>query len=133
MDLDENVEEYDVDANYYRDDDTIELRIVSNPNLGKKIPEEMIGDLQENIAHEIEHMIQHLSGYEFPEDPSDPFEYYSQPHELDAQLAGFKRKSNQEKKPLENITRNWFEKNKKKHRLSDDEIESIVKKLLNKS
>jgi hypothetical protein len=132
MDVDKNVEEYDLDANYYRDEDTIELRIVSNPNFVKKIPEEMIGDLKEHIRHEIEHMIQHLSGYEFPDDPEDPFEYYSQPHELDAQFAGFEIRSRKEKKPLENIARNWFEKNKKKHNLSDKEIEIIVKRIINK-
>jgi hypothetical protein len=134
MDLDESVEEYDVDANYYRDEDTIELRIVSNPKLGKKIPEEMISDLEEHIRHEIEHMIQHLSGYEFPDDePSNPIDYYSQPHELDAQRAGFNVRAKKEKKSLESVAKNWFEKNKKKHRLSDEEIKKIVNKILNKN
>jgi hypothetical protein len=64
------------------------------------------------------------------EEPEDPFEYYTQPHEIDAQIAGFKRMSQITKKPFEVIVRNWFDKNRDIHRMNDNETEEVIKRIL---
>jgi hypothetical protein len=128
---DENVETVDVDGEYYTDEDTIEIYIVSNPNLDRELLEELHFELNELIRHEMEHMIQHERGDEFPkEETKKPLKYYTQKHELEAQIAGFKRRAQKERKPLEDVIRSWFRKNQLKHRLSPKNVEVVINKIL---
>ena len=91
----------------------------------------MIGELNETLRHELEHIYQYQKGYKFPKkEPTSPIKYYLQPHELEAQRAGFKRIAKLQKKPLIDVIRNWFNKNQKRHRLSDKEVEKVIKKIL---
>ena len=130
----DNIEGIDVDADYYRDEDLISITIVSNPRFGDSIIQELIGELNELIRHELEHIKQFETGYKFPrKEPKKPLDYYSQPHELDAQRAGFKRRSKAERIDYENLIRTWFENNKSKHKLSPQEVEIVVKRILNKN
>lgn len=136
LDLSEsdNVEGFDVEADYYRDEDLIAITIISNPRFGDSIIQELVGELNEVVRHELEHIIQHEKGFNFPKkEPRTPLKYYSQPHELEAQRAGFKRRSKAEKIDYENLVRNWFENNKHKHRLTPSEIEVVVKKIISKN
>jgi hypothetical protein len=130
---DDSVEGFDVEADYYREEDLINISIVSNPRFGDSIIQELVGELNEVIRHEIEHISQHEMGYKFPKkEPTNPLKYYSQAHELEAQRAGFKRRSRKEKIDYENLIRQWFENNKSKHKLSPQEVEIVVKKILSK-
>jgi hypothetical protein len=130
---DDDVDTVEIDAAYYRDEDTIEVTIISNPDLGYQNIQELIGELNETIRHELEHISQYQKGYEFPKEPKGPLKYYIQPHELEAQLAGFKRRSRKEKRDLEEVIRGWFRRNEKKHRLKPKEVEIVVNKLLEMS
>lgn len=130
LQLDENVESVDVDADYYNQDEMIYITIKSNPNLNNKILQELIGELNEILRHELEHIKQHEEGFEFPDEPSDPKSYYTQGHELDAQRKGFKRRAKKENKDFESLVRDWFQKNKHKHNLKPNDIEFVVGKIL---
>lgn len=131
LEIDEDVENIDVDAAYYREEDVIQITIVSNPEMGYKNLELLIGELNETLRHELEHIYQYQKGYQFPKkEPKSPIKYYLQPHELEAQRAGFKRIAKLQKKPLIDVIRNWFNKNQKRHRLSDQEVEKVIKKIL---
>jgi hypothetical protein len=128
---DENVEGFDADADYYRDEDLIHVTIVSNPKFHTSVIYDLIGELNELIAHELEHVKQHESGYEFPKrEPKKPLKYYTQQHELDAQRKGFKRRSKIAKNDYESLVRRWFEENKHKHNLSPNEAEKVIQKIL---
>ena len=131
LELDENVETVEVDGAYYREEDVIEITIVSNPEIGFKNLEELIGELNETIRHELEHVYQYQKGFEFPKrEPKSPIKYYTQPHELEAQVAGFKRIAKLKKLPLIQVIRNWFNKNQIRHRLSPKEVETVIKKII---
>jgi hypothetical protein len=131
LEIDDEVENIDIDAAYYREEDVIEITIISNPEMGYKNLELLIGELNETLRHELEHIYQYQKGYKFPKrEPTSPIKYYLQPHELEAQRAGFKRIAKLEKKPLIDVITNWFNKNKKRHRLSDKEVEKVIKKIL---
>jgi len=130
---DDNVDTVEVDAAYYRDEDIIEVTIVSNPDLGNQNIQELIGELNETIRHELEHVSQHQKGYDFPKEPKNPLKYYIQPHELEAQLAGFKRRSRKENRDLEEVIRGWFRRNEKRHRLKPKQVEIVINKLLEMS
>lgn len=128
--LDEDVETVEVDAAYYREEDVIEVTIVSNPDLGYQNLQELIGELNETIRHELEHVSQYEKGYKFPKEPKGPLKYYTQKHELEAQLAGFKRRARKEKRNLEELIRGWFRRNQSKHGLKPNEVEIVINKIL---
>ena len=129
--ISDDVETVDVDGAYYPEDDVIGIEIITNPNLNREILEELYYELNELIRHELEHVIQFDRGDNIPKkEPKQPIKYYSQPHELQAQIAGFKRRAKKERKPLEDVIRSWFEKNQFKHRLSPKNIEVIINRIL---
>jgi hypothetical protein len=129
--ISDDVETVDVDGAYYPEDDVIGIEIITNPNLNREILEELYYELNELIRHELEHVIQFDRGDNIPKkEPKQPIKYYSQPHELQAQIAGFKRRAKKERKPLEDVIRSWFAKNQLKHRLSPKNIEVIINRIL---
>ena len=127
----ENVEGFDVDSDYFRDDDLIYVTVITNPKYGNEIIQPLIGKLHELIRHELEHVKQHESGYEFPKkEPKKPFKYYTQKHELDAQRRGFRRGAKSEKLDYETVVRNWFEDNQHKHMMNPEEAEEVIQQIL---
>ena len=131
LELDDNIETIDVDGEYYGDDDTIVVIIKSNPNLNRETLEKLHFELNELVAHELKHLEQMDSGYKFPKKKiKKSLKYYTQPHELEAQIAGFKRRAQKERKPLADVIDSWFDNNHHKHGLTDDEIEIVINQLL---
>jgi len=127
----DDVETIEVDGDYYYKEDTISITIISNPNLDREILEELYYELNEIVRHELEHINQYERGDNIPKrQPKKPLKYYSQKHELEAQIAGFIRRAKKERKPLEVVIRNWFDKNQSKRKLSSNDVEIIIKKLL---
>lgn len=131
LQLDEKVNGIDVDAEYWDDEEIIYLTILSNPNSKYNILQDLIQELNEILRHELEHIKQYEQGYNFPKEPKSHEKYYTQPHELDAQRAGFKRRSKQEKIPMEKVVRDWFEKNKNKYKMNPQQVERVIQKILN--
>lgn len=128
---DDKIETFDLDADYYRDDDLIHVTISYNPEKHQKITYELIGELNEVIMHELEHIKQYERGYDFPKkEPKKPEKYYTQQHELEALRKGFSRGSKVRKMNYEDLVRNWFVKYKNKHNLSPNQIEFVVSKIL---
>jgi hypothetical protein len=131
MELSDEVETVDVDGAFYPEDDVIEISIVSNPNFDRELLEELHFELNELIRHEVEHIVQLDRGDKLPKkEPKRPLKYYTQEHELSAQLAGFKRRAQKERKPLEDVIRDWFKKNRLKHKLSPKNTEIVINRLL---
>ena len=128
---DDTINTTDINGEYYVGDDVIVLIIITNPKKENTLIYELIGELNEIVRHELEHLIQDYSGYIFPdEEPDEPKEYYTQKHELKALRKGFKRKSKVMRKDYEFLIREWFEKNKHKHTLSQEETKFVIDKIL---
>lgn len=131
--IDFNLDKFKVNGYYVPEEEVIELLVIFNP---KKIREqlyELVGDLNELFAHELEHGYQEYRG-EFQDDNEEPEEsllYYTQDKEIPAQYRGFKRLANLTKKPIKDVASEWFEKNKDIHGLTDDEIKIVMDKVLN--
>jgi len=132
-----NVNKFYVDASYYHTEGVITVEIDYNPNNKRSMMYELVGELNEIIAHELRHVEQKSKGsFKFSsvddfEEVVDPFEYYTQPKELDAQLKGFKRLSFMTKKPLTYVVKNWFDTHKEIHGLDEDEAKKVIDKILN--
>jgi len=123
----DSVDGFDLDGGYYDDDDTFEIDIVYNPKFFPEHYYDLIGELNELFRHELEHLIQMEKGVDRPKDKLPAEEYYMQPHEIEAQIQGFKRLSKIRKEPFEKIVRNWYYKN---DTLTDKEKERIIEKIL---
>jgi len=130
--VDDGVSDYDVDADYYRDEDVIVITIITNPEMNSSSLYELVGELNEIVRHELEHVKQFERGYDFPKEPRGRLNYYLQPHEIEAQKAGFRRRAKLENKDLESVIRGWFTRNITKHRLKPHQVEFLIKRLLEK-
>lgn len=127
------VEDFVVDGDYIRDFDTIEIRIKSNPKFQDLSMYNLIGELNEIVRHELEHMKQKYSGFKFPHyTPKTQYGHYKRPHEIEAQLAGFKRQAKLQNREIEDVMEKWFQKNQTRHKLTPKQISNIVKKILDK-
>jgi hypothetical protein len=72
-------------------------------------------------------MIQKESHYDFPSDGvTEPLDYYTQEHELEAQLVGFILKSRKTGKLIDDVVREFFEGKKIKFNLSSSMIEELT-------
>jgi len=127
----DEVEGYELETNFYPEEDVIQLFIIYNPQFGSKIIYDLIGDLNDVIRHELQHAVQQYRGDDVPtKEPKSRLKYYTQPHEIDAQRKGFRRMAKIQKRPLEQVVRLWFNKNRKRHGLKDKEIEIVIDKIL---
>jgi hypothetical protein len=133
LQLSNDVDTVDVDGDLYYDDDLLYITIISNPDTGYNILDELTKELNEVIRHELEHIRQHEQGYKFPKkEPKSPEKYYTQPHELEAQRAGFNKRAKSEKADFETLVRDWFKKNPHKHNLKPEQQEKVIQQIIQK-
>jgi hypothetical protein len=124
---------YKVEGYYSPNDDVIEIGIEYNPNTITKQLYELAGELNEVLAHEMEHSNQEYHGeFERVENPpTEPLEYYTQEHEIPAQYQGFKRLSKLRKVPMEVVVNDWFDTHRDIHGLTPDEEQQVITQILN--
>ena len=58
----ENVDGFILNADYYSDDDVVIVKIIYNPKTKLKVLYDMIGELNELVAHELRHNYQKNTG-----------------------------------------------------------------------
>jgi hypothetical protein len=132
IEIDENMDGYQMNGDYSSEDDVIEVIIRFNPKTLRRNFYNIIGQLNDIVAHELEHGFQYnRDGRVHEEPPTESFEYYTQPDEITAQRAGFRRVAKLRKLPYRDVVRHWFEDHKDVHGLTDDEMEEVIKIILN--
>jgi len=125
------VDDFIVDAELFREDNVISVSIKYNPEKKSSITYDLIGELNEIIAHEMRHIIQKSRTEVDLERPTgEGIDYYTSPEEIDAQVFGFRRMARITKRPFSELVRNWFRTHKDLHTLSDEEQEIVINKLL---
>ena len=126
-----------VNANFYRKDDIIVVKIVYNPDKKTQIIYDLIGELNEIVSHELRHQYQRDTGmFDFNDEDEDEeelegLEYYSQPEEIDAQVEGFKRMRDVTRRPFEELVRNWFRTHEDIHRMNPEDTKKVIDLILN--
>ena len=136
LEIDNEMDGYKIDGEYsYEYDNTIsviEIIVKYNPKTLRKNFYNIIGELNDIVAHELEHAFQYnRDGLIRPERPTESFKYYTQPHEIGAQRVGFRRVAKIRKLPYNDVVRDWFETHKDVHGLTDDEMEKVIKIIIN--
>lgn len=131
---DDEVDNFIIDADFFYKEGVIAITIVYDPEKKIKLIYDIIGELNEVIAHEIRHVDQHRLGlYDFNDDEeeeTDPIKYYTQPHELDAQVYGFNRISKLKKIPFKDVVKIWFETHKDIHGMEKQDYEKVIQKII---
>lgn len=129
---DSEIDDYMINAEYFRDVDIFGITILYNPDNKQRSLYGIVGELNEVIAHELRHVHQKTKGtYDLSvEEPEDPYLYYTQPHEVDAQVHGFKRMSQITRKPFEELVKNWFDTHKDLHGMDDDDVNKVIQVLI---
>lgn len=124
--------DYILDGRTVDEGDIIEIEIKINPSLFPNSMYDIIGDLNEILRHELEHVMQD-AGYRSPDeirldDKPEPTDktYYMQAHEIPAEIRGFRRLVKLRKQSPEEVIKNWFDRNKIIHQLPDEDIEELT-------
>ena len=121
---------FEIDAEYSPEDDSISLSIEYNPNTLNENLYEIIGVLNQYIEHELTHAKQE-SEYGLPiKQPTNPFKYYTQSHEIEAQRKGFQRLAKLRKLPLDVVVKTWYDTHKDIHGLTDKEVNKLIDMIL---
>jgi hypothetical protein len=131
-------DDYLIDGETFEDEDgTIFLYLIINPSKYPQSLYDIIGDLNETFRHELEHVLQDAGrrpdeevymGGEQPQDKT----YYLQPHEIPAEIRGFRRLVKLRKQEPREVIKSWFVRNKSIHKLSDEDINELVDTLTKK-
>ena len=128
LEIDDKLDGYQMNGNYSSSDDVIEIIINYNPKTLRRNFYNIIGELNDMVAHELEHGFQYITeGKTYQEPPKDSFGYYTQPDEIKAQRVGFRRVAKLRKLPYDDVVRDWFDDHKDIHGLTDDEMEKVIK------
>jgi hypothetical protein len=132
IEIDDNIDGYKLNGNYSSEDDVIEILIKFNPKTLRKNAYDIIGELNDIVAHELEHGFQYITeGKVYEEPPTDSLSYYTQPDEVKAQRVGFRRVAKLRKLPFNDVVKDWFEDHKEIHGLSEDECEKVINVIIN--
>ena len=136
LEIDNDLDGYEMNGEYSYDyDDTIsviEFAIKYNPKTLRKNFYNIIGELNDIVAHELEHAFQYnIDGRVHQERPTESLKYYTQPHEITAQRVGFRRVAKLRKLPFKDVVRDWFESHQDIHGLTDNEMEKLIQILIN--
>jgi hypothetical protein len=126
----DKVETFELEGGYYEDDEVMEIEILYNPNAFPNQLWNLVGELNEVVRHELQHIIQYERGDENEPDETSSEIYYTQEHELEAQVAGFKRIAKLRKEPFEKVVREWFTRNFKKHGMNSETQKRVIQKIL---
>ena len=96
----------------------------------------LIGELNEVIAHELRHQYQRdyglfdLDARDEEDEEPEGYEYYSRPEEIDAQVEGFKRMRDVTRRPFEELVRNWFRTHRDIHQMGPEDEKKIIDQIL---
>ena len=130
--IDDEIDGFEVNADWVSEEDVIELTIKYNSENKKRILYDLFGELNEIIAHEIRHIHQEMTGSYNTKirKPQNGKKYYTQPHELDAQVFGFKRISKLTKTPFDVVVKRWFNTHKNLHQMNDKDVKYVIDKIM---
>jgi hypothetical protein len=123
---------YQIDADYVIGQNEINVLLIYKENELSKSLYNMIGDLNDYISHELQHLKQEDEG---TIDDNNEFkgtnkDYFLQRDEIEAQYRGFKNKSKITNQPITKVIDDWFKENSERFDLTDEDVEEIKTEIL---
>lgn len=129
--IDENLDGYKIDGYYLHETETVEIIIVLNPKNLKKHIYNIIGQLNDVVAHELEHGFQYVTeGKIFKKPSTKSFKYYTQPDEVKSQRVGLRRLAKLTNSPFSDVVSEWFDTHRDVHKLTLNEEKKVINIIL---
>ena len=132
-------EPYMINGALMSDGDTISILIIINPEHYPSLMYDLIADINDLVAHEIEHIFQ--ENYMRPDDEIHYQEdgdeqpggkdYYKQSHEVPAELKGIIRVAKLRNQPIKQVIGDWFKRSHYAHQLNDKDSLELISFLSN--
>ena len=123
--------DFDLNSFYNTDTGDVEILIQVDPDRLEKSLFSIVGELNDDLTHELQHSRQSEEGRLDDEDfQGDNFEYFMQPAEIEAQYFGLKQKAKSMRLPMEDVIDDWFMFRQEKFELTDDEVAKIKNAVL---
>ena len=123
--------DFDLNSFYNTDTGDVEILIQVDPDRIEKSLFSIIGELNDDLTHELQHSRQSEEGRLDDEDfQGDNIEYFMQPDEIEAQYFGLKQKAKSMELPMEDVIDDWFMFRQDKFELTDDEVAKIKSAVL---
>jgi len=123
--------DYKVISNFVQEQRRIDILILINPERLEKSLYSIVGKLNDDIAHELQHLRQEdedrLSSEDFTGSNKD---YFLQPHEIEAQYYGYKRQSKITGLSMEELIDDYFENNAEEYDLDQSDVDEIKRAIL---
>jgi hypothetical protein len=133
VEIDNNLDGYSIGGNFSSEDDVIEIAIKFNPKTLRKNIYNIIGELNDIVAHELEHGFQYMTeGKVYQEPPTKSLGYYTQPDEIKAQRVGLRRLAKLRKLPFNGVVSEWFDTHRDIHGLTENEQEIVINEILDR-
>ena len=133
IETDDNIDGYELGGNFSSEDDVVEVGIKFNPKTLRKNIYNIIGELNDIVAHELEHGFQYITeGKVYQDPPSESLGYYTQPDEIRAQRVGLRRLAKLRKLPFNNVVSEWFDTHRDIHGLTENEQEIVINEILDR-
>lgn len=127
----ESARDFDLNSFYNTDTGDVEILIQVDPDRLEKSLFSIIGELNDDLTHELQHSRQSEEGRLDDEDfQGDNFEYFMQPDEIEAQYYGLKQKAKSMGLPMKDVIDDWFMFRQEKFELTDDEVAKIKNAVL---
>ena len=127
----ESARDFDLNSFYNTDTGDVEILIQVDPDRLEKSLFSIIGELNDDLTHELQHSRQSEEGRLDDENfQGDNFEYFMQPAEIEAQYFGLKQKAKSMRLPMEEVIDDWFMFRQEKFELTDDEVAKIKNAVL---
>jgi len=123
--------DYKVISNFVQEQGRIDILILINPERLEKSLYSIVGKLNDDITHELQHLRQEdegrLSSKDFTGSNKD---YFLQPHEIEAQYYGYKRQSKITGLSMEELIDDYFENNAEEYDLDQSDVDEIKRAIL---
>jgi hypothetical protein len=127
----ESARDFDLNSFYNTNTGDVEILIQVDPDRLEKSLFSIIGELNDDLTHELQHSRQSEEGRLDDEDfQGDNFEYFMQPNEIEAQYFGLKKKAKSMGLPMKDVIDDWFMFRQEKFELTDDEVAKIKSAVL---
>jgi len=118
--------DYKIEAGFQTTENTLEFIFELNPERLEKNLHSIIGELNDYVAHELQHLRQQDEGRISGEDfIGSNFNYFMQPDEIEAQYYGLKRRAKLTGLSLDEVVDDYFTFKQDVFNLTDDEVNQI--------
>jgi len=115
-----------IQSSYVSEGQQLQILIQYVPDRLQKSLYSIVANLNDDIAHELQHLRQDVEGrLDITDYRGSNVGYFLQPDEIEAQYRGLKRKSKIMGLPMIDVVDDWFENNSKRFRLSDKDVAKI--------